>query len=284
MLLSREQFQNEVYELKDQYRRDNAWVQKTCQWNHNLVMKIYINSAYNLYEAAARNVLQMVILGDTKIRSMPELLRNFGLLSAAGVQEKKESVLVKDLEAHRTQVAMGTQEGLAGRTKLLGAGSILSDKMWSPILNDALMLGAIEGWQGFYFGLNADEQAFWDSNGFSSNVADKISIFGKPVKSTRDREQANWLSFLRRNPEVLWRNGNPRVFARELLALKFFGYAPEFSKIQLAFSPGMRSRKGPPTFRLYTQSLRELGFFAKNKVKVLSAISEFLFEDKEALL
>ena len=284
MLLSRQQFQREVFELKDEYRRDNAWVQNSSQWDHNLIMKIYINSAYNLYEAASRNVLQMVILGDTKIRSMPELLKNFGLLSAAGVQDRRDAVLVNDLEAHRTQVAMGTDEGLAGRTKLLGAGSILSDKMWTPILNDALMLGAIEGRQGFYFGLNSDEQAVWDSSGFGSNVADKISRFGKPVKSSRNREQANWLSFLRRNPEILWRGGNPRVFARELLALKFFGYAPEFTKIQLAFAPAMRSRKGPPTFRLYTQSLREVGFFANDKVKVLSAVSEFLFNDKEALL
>lgn len=283
-MLSKHDFGKELRSLKTEYRRDNHWVQDWRKWNDDTIMDSYIDAAYNLYSATARNVLKLTVLGDTEIRSIPELLRNFGLMSAAGVQEKADARMVKDLEQGRKQVGMGTKEGLKGVPKVLGVGSILSDKMWTPILNDALMLGSIEGNQDFYLSLNTKEQEAWMKYGFNSNVADKTSIFGGRVSSKRNVFQSNWNSFFRKQPQMIWAGANPRVFARELLALKFFGYKPVYSKLGLAFAPGLGSQIGSPGFRTYTNALRDVGFFSNDKPLVMAAISEFLFDDGNALL
>ena len=264
-MLSKDDFRRELHGLKNEYRLDNRWVQDWRNWNDETIMDGFIDAAYNLYEATARNFLKITVLGDTEIRSMSELLSNFGLMSAAGVQETKDITMVKDLEQRRRQVGMGTNEGLKGVPKVLGVGSILGDKMWTPILNDALMLGSIENDQTFHLGLNTAEQTAWQAGGFNS-------------------DRSGWITFFRQQSQMIWRGNNPRVFARELLALKFFGYKPVFSKMGLTFAPGLGSRIGPPGFTIYTRALKDLEFFQNNKPRVMGAISEFLFDDKSALL
>lgn len=283
-MLTKKMFRKELHALRHEYRIYNSWVQSWRKWDDETIMDGFIDAAYNLYAATARNALRLTILGDTEIRSLAPLVSNFGLMSAAGVQDKKDVTMVKDLEQRRRQVGMGTNEGLKGVPKVLGVGSILGDKMWTPILNDALMLGSIEGYQSFYLGLNSAEQKAWSDDGFDSDVTQKASKFGGALKSKRNVQRSNWLTFLRRQPQMIWRGGNPRVFARELLALKFFGYRPEYSRAHLAFAPGWGPSIGPPTFRRYTHALRDLGFFANDKSSVMGAISEFLFDDKKALL
>ncbi len=283
-MLTKEMFRKELRSMKDEYRMDNKWVQEWRKWNDDSIMDEFIDAAYNLYAATAKCALKLTVLGDTEIRSMPELLKNFGLMSAAGVQEDKDIKMVNDLEQHRKQVAMGTTAGLKGRTKVLGGGSILGDKMWTPILNDSLMLGSIQSNQDFYLGLNTKEKLAWKGNGFNSNVANKTAKFGGAVANSRNKYQSNWLSFFRQQPQMIWAGPNPRVFARELLALKFFGYKPVYSAMGLAFTPVQGKRIGPPGFRIYTTALRNVGFFDNDKDRVMSAISEFLFDDKNALL
>lgn len=283
-MLTKENFRKELHSLKMEYRMDNKWVQGWRKWNDDTIMDSYIDAAYNLYAATAKNALKLTVLGDTEIRSMQVLIRNFGLMSAAGVQEKKDAAMVKDIDQHRRQVGMGTQAGLKGVPKTLGVGSILSDKMWTPILNDALMLGSIQGKQDFYLALNTREQAAWAADGFNSNVGNRTSMFGGSVASKRNVFQSNWNSFFRKQPQMIWAGANPRVFARELLALKFYGYKPIYSKLGLAFAPRLGTQIGSPGFRSYTNALRNIGFFANDKPRVMGAISEFLFSDKKALL
>jgi hypothetical protein len=283
-MLTKPVFTQQLFNMRDAYRADNAWVQNWRSWNDDDIMKTFIEGAYGLYAATAGNALKIIVLGDTEIRSMKELLLNFGLMSANGVQETADAIMVNDLQQQRPQVAMGTAGGLAAKTSVLGPGSILSDKMWTPILNDALMLGSIECGCDFYLGLNTAEQAAWDNGGFNSDVATTSAAFGSAVASTRDRFQNKWLSFLLQQPQMLWRGGIPRVFARELIALKSFGYKPVFSKSGLAFEPGKGEMVGPVGFESYIKQLDSVKFHQSNQPMVLGAISKFLFDDPTALV
>jgi len=283
-MLTKSQFEDELFMMRHDYIKENSWVEAWRHWKSEPIMKSYITAAYNMYNATASNALKLTVLGDTEIRSMEPLIRNFGLMSAQGVQEAKDEAMVKDLEKHRQEVAAGAHDGPKGATKVLGVGSILSDKKWTPILNDALMLGSIEGNQTFYLGLNSSEQAAWAKYGFNSNVAGKAAMFGGAIENKRNQWEKNWHTFFRKQPQMIWSGSFPRVFARELLALKFFGYKPVYSKMGLAFAPKRGTSIGPPGFQTYTRELRKIGFFNNNKQQVMGHISKFLFNDDKALL
>jgi hypothetical protein len=180
---------------------------------------------------------------------------------------------------------MGTEEGLAGRIGVLGPGSVLSDDKWTPILNDALMLGSIECKYRFFLGLNSVERAAWVAGGFDSDAFGIASgtTFGGAVAPTGNRFRSKWLTFLRQQPQILWRGGVPRVFARELIALKTFGYEPDFSKLGLGFQPPAVTSTEEISFTNYILKLDNLRFHENDKPRVLGAISEFLFNDTTAL-
>lgn len=278
-MLTEENFRIELNSLKTTYRTKDSWV----NWDNEQNMNRLIDAAYKLYVAAATNKLQFVLLGSTEIRSMSSLIQNFGLLSAAGVQSEKDAAMVNQLQGKRDQIAAGTPGGIQNATKVVGPGSILSDKMWTTILNDALMLGGIQGNQEFHLALSGAEQAAWTSGGFGSDVARKSLVFDASVPTNRDVQRSSWIAFLRHQPQMLWLNGRPRVFVRELLALKFFGYKPDFSRLQLSFGPHAGRPIGEPSFCVYMQSLETVQFFDNNKNMIMSAVSEFLFDDKAAL-
>jgi hypothetical protein len=284
MFYTKESFTKELFDLRHEYRKDNAWVQGWRKWDDDGIMQTFVDGAFNLYSATATNRLNLTLLGDTEIRSIASLITNFGLVSGNGVQEKEDERMVKNLEQRRKQVAMGTKEGLGQRVKVLGPGSILSDKMWTPILNDALMIGAMEGRQEFHLALNTTEQAAWANAGFNSAVKDKAKAFGGSVSTSRNAAESNWNSFFRKQPQMIWRAGTPRVFARELLGLKFFGYKPVFSHLELGFAPGAGVSIGQPGFRAYTSALRGVGFFENAQPRIMGAIGEFLFNNNRALL
>lgn len=282
-MLSRNRFVQELNALKTEYRINNPWAQNFFQWNDEAVMARYIEAAYRLYMAAARNELKLVVLGDTEIRSMSVLMKNFGLLSANGLQEQADRAKVERTERFRDEYRSVRH----GYPEVLGPGSILSDKMWTPILNDAMMIGAIQGRQPFYIALNTSEQAVWNKYGFDyTRVSEHAAKFGTQVNratSNLDVYQRQWLNFFKQQPHMIWRGGFPRVLARELLALKFFGYGPVFSKTGLGFENGRRNSIGLPGFRAYNNALMRVGFFANDKQRVVGAISEFLFDDASLL-
>jgi hypothetical protein len=161
----------------------------------------------------------------------------------------------------------------------------LSDDKWTPILNDALMLGSIECGCGFYLGLNSVERAAWIAGGFDADAFGIASSgnFGGAVAPAGDRFRSKWLTFMRQQPQILWRGGVPRVFARELIALKTFGYLPIFSKLGLAFEPPAVPPAEAVTFSNYIEKLNTLRFHENDKPRVMGAISEFLFNDATAL-
>jgi len=246
MPLNITQYYEQVAPLADRYKMENKWV---TWWGQD---DQFILNAYRLYTAATKSALGFIVLGDTKIRKDPSLVQNFGLASAGGVQEKDEVALVERLQRERKILPFSP--------KVVGPGSILSDKNWTPLLNDSLMIGGFHTGQDFVF---AEDRA-------------------QSVPNTKGNPKTWWLSVFNTYPDIIWDNTHsiPRVFCRELLGLKTFGYTPGFSNVQLGFQSGGRAGA---TFRAYLDSLRSYNFSQNDKNCIVGGISEFLFGDRSAI-
>ena len=112
------------------------------------------------------------------------------------------------------------------------------------------------------------------------------SVFGAatktPITESAETMAKNlWLKFLHEVPRVLWERGNPRVFVRELLGLKFFGYKPVFSAYGLAFQSGANSNYA--TFATYLTNLHDAGKDGRDRSKIMTELSTFLFQNPAAL-
>lgn len=289
------QFFDQLTQSAIQYDIDNQWFgfhRGGPKWSKGTWIQ-FILAAWKLYQNASRNQLQMILLGDTKIRSDASLLFNFGLAANTNTpQEEKDKQLVSDLMYKRRKIHQGG-EYWDNRDKkpveMMGPGSILSAKRWSPMLNDALMLAGILRRQEFHFALNSDEGAIWQNlraqHIGGAQFQKRRAVFGSAVNTASQpalsSEQALCLKFFHKVPRVLWENGKPRVFVRELLGLKLFGYKPVFNFDQVSFIYSGGGKK--PTFQNYLTGLREAGFNRRNRVSIMRSLSEFLFDDLNAL-
>jgi hypothetical protein len=283
--MNKAEFFDQLSQAASLYDQDNEWFgfqRGGPAWSRGTWIQ-FILAAWKLYQNAASNQLQMILLGDTKIRSDASLLFNFGLAANTNApQEDKDRLLVSELMNKRRGLAPG------GAVEIMGPGSILSAKRWSPALNDALMLGGIHTYQDFHFALNGDEQETWrelTTRPGSSNpeFAKRIAQFGAVVrvKNTDKPIEVVWLDFFHKVPRVFWENGNPRVFVRELMGLKFFGYKAVFTRHELGFIYKGGGR--PPTFLNYLKALREVGLERRDRFSIMRHIGEFLFNDEKAL-
>ncbi len=285
-MLSLQQFTNQLFDLKDQYRQDNAWIGKWNEsWNDELVMTRFIGFAYALYAATARNVLNLTLLGGTEIRLDDSYIRNFGVTAANGIQDKETERWVRTEQIRRAWRAKNPDPSSGNPDRspvpVTSSGSILSEKGWTPILNDSLILGAITAGQNFALGLTPAEQADW--NAMNGAKANRTAVLAARFGETPALINA-WKSFLNSQKRMFffpW--GGPRVFTRELLGLHFFGYKPEISWHQLGFHAGT-GRRVPPDFRTYLRELRDVGFHAPaDQVKIMETISMYLFNDRKAI-
>ncbi len=185
-MLSVQQFTNQLFDLKNQYRQDNAWVgQWNESWNDEAVMTKFIGFAYNLYAATARNNLRLTVLGGTEIRLDDNYIRNFGVTAANGIQDTKPKNVFAKNKPRRGLQAMNPNPNSRNPDRspvsVTGVGSILSEKGWTPILNDSLILGAITAGQEFALGLTPAEQIDWNvMNGAKVNKTAVLATrFGK---------------------------------------------------------------------------------------------------------
>lgn len=273
------------------YDNDNQWFgfqRGGPPWSQG-TWEQFILAAWKLYENVSASQLQLILLGDTKIRSDPQLLFNFGLSANTRTpQEDKDKALVSELMYKRRKWAGGTK-GKEAAENIMGPGSILSAKRWSPALNDAFVLGAIHKKQSFHFALNDQEQVVWrnlttmPNTQMNADFANRLEKFGGATRTARKNMdmKAIWLEFMREVPRVLWENGNPRVFARELLGLQMFGYRPVFTEQELGFV--YRGKKQEPTFENYLKGLRDVNFHQRDRVAVIQSISNYLFDDANLL-
>jgi len=283
--MNKAEFFDQMSQAAEIYDQDNEWFgfqRGGPVWSRGTWIQ-FILAAWKLYQNAASNQLHMILLGDTKIRSDPALLFNFGLAANTNApQEDKDRLMVSDLMNKRSGVAG------PGAVEIMGPGSILSAKRWSPALNDALMLGGIHGLQDFHFALNGDEQGAWRElttrpGSANPEFAKRIARFGEAVrvKGAGKSIDGIWLDFFHRVPRVFWEYGNPRVFVRELMGLKFFGYKPVFTMHELGFAYKGGGR--PPTFLNYLIALREVGLERRDRPSIMRHLGQFLFNDENAM-
>ncbi len=287
------EFVSQMKGLKEDYRRNDAYVERFIPWNDDAWYDKSILAAYKMYKQITKANFPVLLLGDEGIRKMKELLFNFGLASATGIQDKELEALADQLQKKRDELKKrkGWLEPPRPDLKipdLLGKeGHILSDQTWTTLLNDSLIGGAIHSGITCVLALSdkptkgssnlLSEQQMW-----SKMVADTRKYFQRDTRSYEEKWRAQWVSFFQKNIDMIYTSGRrsgPRVLARELLGLSFFGYTPVCTEFQLSFE------KRTPTnidFRVYMRKLNDLHFFADfnsdplSKQLIISAILSFI--------
>jgi hypothetical protein len=237
----------------NRYVSDNSWHKWGDQHRYSM-------DAFKLYHRASTSALGWLLLGSGKIRFDDGLLGNFGMTSGSGTDDKMLEK-VQALQAQRT--AMRTAPGMRDVPNVVGPGSILSDRNWSPLLNDSYILGGVHAGCEFHFAEDAASAEFATM----------------PVQLTPAQK---WQAFIKKHPETFWDDKNhlPRVLSRELIGLKTFGYRPEFSVHQLSFRP---TGSGDATFIRYLEALAAGGYTGKDRVRMFDALALFLFGTVAAL-
>jgi hypothetical protein len=281
-------FHEEAFKVFQRYSLDNAWFKwafESKEFDMQAPVS-YVFAAWAGYTKAQEPSAGMLLLGDTKLRSTEVLVKNFGLSSAKGVQEEKDKAEVNKWMKWRAENAAGQVwekdpvegRGLVGvkgkpAVPIIGKGSILSTRAWSPMLNDSFIMSGAHG----------EKEFFWALSGVETDAfAASRSKGGTPKEM--------WLRFVLSSPGSIWAEdakdggtGWPRVLMRELIGLDLFGYKPEFSEHQLGFGVADKSKSDGATLLDYLVGVKNLGFHENNKAKLIKRIAKFLFDDDKAL-
>jgi hypothetical protein len=258
---------------------------------------------WQLYCKSRDNSLGFLLLGEVSMRSKLALVQNFGLTSAHG-HEEDEPWLSPWLgtpapagpNANLAKVPANTLDDKKNThlRGLQGPGSILSDRLWTPLMNDAWLLGGVQKQQGFHLvteGLGeARHTKRLDDLRGKEALERKILKFGTVQSNqttVQDKINVVWQQWFTENPQYLYENWGPRVLVRELIGLMTFGYKPEFSRQQLGFTPSDPGAAEGATITQYTTALNDLDFHQgadlAAKAKVLAALSNWLFGDATIL-
>jgi hypothetical protein len=268
------------------YKADNAWFTGFP----GQVDKDLKDSCWTTYYNASNPTTKELLLGDTKIRTDHDLVANFGLASANGPQEEAGQRVAQQAQGRRDAVAAGAAGAAAGAPSMsplpmagaslapapvgavdpeaaipvTGAGSILSTKGWSPMLNDCFIMGGAHALRQFSFAL----------------VGDDATRFNRIPSAGAHPER--WHTFFTDNPYLIWNEqyGVPRVFARELIALQVCGYQPVFEKDNLVFTLADKALAGGASLAKYCANLKKAGISGKDradKTAVRAVVDAFLF-------
>ena len=259
---------NELAPLIPLYRQDNSWA---INW-FAPVNADNILEAFRLYKATYQNSLGLLLLGEEGMRKKQDLVINFGLTSAHG-PEDAEAQFLNSLIPERQRL------GGANAPKMIGPGSILSDRRWTPLLNDAWLLGGVHRQQDFHHVAEGVGSVAFDI------VAERRAAFGAAAAQYNKTPIEKWRRWFLRNPQILYESWGPRVFTREALGLMTFGYRPVFSEHELGFRCANSQLAAGATFRAYFDALHALGFHqgVAAKQTVLTALSNYFFNDPNVL-
>lgn len=232
------------------------------------------------------------MLGGSEIRTDDTLndrgvlngyVRNFGVTAANGIQDKTTIICVRLEQERRGSWARNPDPTSRNPDRspapVTGVGSILSEKGWTPILNDALILGAITAGQDFALGFQLGEQTDW--NAMNGAKANKTSVLAARFGDTQALINA-WKSFLNSQKRMFF-EGVFHVSSRENCWVSTSSDTSQsFHGINLAFTPVQA--RGCADFRTYLQKLRDVGFQEPaNQAKIMETISMYLFNDRTAI-
>lgn len=285
MHLGKQNFHEQAFTEFPTYMADNAWFGFKLDNDDPKGPKRSIGLSWLAYEKTGGATAGSLILGDTKLRSDEDLVMNFGLSSADGVQEEESRRMVEDIMNKRKDIAAGTSSAAPSASSssaasrfsppppplpVVGSGSILSTRGWSPMLNDSFIMGGVHAGHQFHVALNNDE----------TGVFARTRNSGLAVRD-------NWRLFLRANPRMLWdgERGLPRVLMREFICLEASDYEPNFEHDQLIFKCKKGGSADKAGFRVYLKALHDAGFQTPTESKggLVKEIAKFLFDDEKAL-
>ena len=274
----------EIKALAARYIADNSWFRFYSGTGLDpMAPESYADAAGRAYVHVQKTVVPL-LLGDTKLRSDQELVSNFGLSDGESARTAADAGPAR-AGVPAIPIAGASLPGAAGSARPPGSpnpanpGGILSNAKWSPMLNDAFILGGINSNKQFVFAPVGDDLTFFRSIAPGAAAG--------PGASKEQQIQAGasaWKQLFLAKPYLLWDRGFPRVFARELLGLAKFGYKPAPTAVNLSFdcaTPG-----APPpnnTFADYLADLTEKEFEKPSARKVLGTIAQYLFADERAL-
>ena len=130
-----------------------------------------ISDAWEMYQNARQSTLSELLLGDVKLRSQIEVLKNFGTTSGTETTMERKTlkdsgnkpIFPNDVKSSQ-QIRLGK-----GYTKELGVahirrGSVLNDGWWWTLKNDAWVLGGVHGLKRFHLTMGSvPDDLIWDS-------------------------------------------------------------------------------------------------------------------------
>lgn len=306
MYVNKQEFIGEITREYATIKGQNIWAKKYFEYEmpgHSLSQQAEVSAqrCWSLYTASRDNALGFLLLGEVSMRSKMDLVQNFGLTSAFGHEddepwlgpwlgsEIKNPLEVQDLLSNIDPTTLDARNNAQLRG-LQGPGSILSERLWTPLMNDAWLLGGVHKQQSFHLvteGLGEGKlvpalDALRDPAGASS-----AEVPGSNDTSLSARVQGVWRQWFVDNPQYLYEHWGPRVLARELLGLMSFGYQPEFTRQELGFRCADAQRATGAKITAYSEALCGLGFHKGNdpaaRSAVLKALSVWLFGRDDVL-
>jgi len=252
-------------------------------WDRDVAFDVL--SAWRLYKRAQRPSLGFVLLGDTKLRRDPSLVQPFGLLSARAGQGEEELSMIAAMKIQAWWRGIGPP--------VLKSGSILSDQNWSPLLNDAMVLGGVHQRVEFHFtdprlaGFNFVAPPGVQGQRALAEKRAQAMAAKRAALADRPWEVQVWRDFFQQHKDVLWDSTQqiPRVLARELVGLMSFGYEARPVAQQLTFVPGPKvPMETRANFGAYLDELQKADYFSRGRDQfLLATISKFLFGHTDAL-
>lgn len=304
--VNKQEFIDEITNEYPTIKGQNVWAKKYFEYEMpgdsvSQHAEVSAQRCWALYTASRDNALGFLLLGEVSMRSKMDLVQNFGLNSAFGHEDDEPwlgpwlgSAIKDPLEAQPLLSNIDPATLDAGNnahlTGLQGPGSILSERLWTPLMNDAWLLGGVHKQQSFHLvteGLGQEKlvaalDALRDPAGPAPDEG-----HGSNDPSLPARVRDVWRQWFVDNPQYLYESWGPRVLARELLGLMRFGYQPKFTQQELGFRCADAQRATDATISAYSEALSELGFHKGNdpaaRSAVLQALSVWLFGRDDVL-
>ena len=193
-------FTSELNSLQLLYQHQKPrWYRARVPWSKE------VNNAWRLYSNAKANNLGMLVLGGEDIRTDADLTNNMGTTAANPVDNRS-----------------GTTVSASAPSGSNTTGSVLKERFWWPMLNDAWVLGGLHGLAQFH-------------------------LASPSIASVSD--------------DSLWDAGakRPRVLGREIIGLFNFGYVrvshDHEAKLGIVFSADNKLSAQGATFRNYLTAI-----------------------------
>lgn len=141
------------------------------RWYKVTSQKVEIDDAWQMYLNARNSNLAELLLGDVKLRSQIEVLKNFGTTSGTETTMERQTLFddknakIFPAQVNATVMAAKGQgyrrdDGIAH----IRRGSVLNDGWWWPFKNDAWVIGGIHGLKRFHLTLaKVPDDLLWDA-------------------------------------------------------------------------------------------------------------------------